>query len=177
MKRADMLAFIFSLNEADMAEVLRKHFTENPESIKKVYLLAKSVSDRFDPEAISQEIFCGLDQFGFKDLNARAGRTRHGYVHPNDAVGEMFQEVMDPVLDEMRKKIKQGLSGAAKAYCVGIIQGLWEYETQSSSEISDWFVDLPADAAREALEEWLASEPSEEDKAEVDGLFPELWRE
>ncbi|MDR0355600.1 MAG: hypothetical protein LBJ64_07670 [Deltaproteobacteria bacterium] len=176
MKREDMLSFIIELNESEMIKFVRTFLSQNPESIKKAYRLAKDIADQPDPEVISDEVFTELDLYDFDDLNAQVAGA-DGYIDEVDAIGELFEKAVEPLMDEMRKKIKLGLAGAAKAYCVGIIEGLRQFVEEGTSELSDWFVDLPEEGARQALKEWLASEPAEADKAEVMKLFPEEWRD
>jgi len=38
----------------------------------------------------------------YDDLNARAGKTRYGYAEPSDAAWELFEEALDPFVNEMK---------------------------------------------------------------------------
>ena len=45
------------------------------------------------------------------------------------------------------------------AYCMGVIFGLYRFERESESEFRDWSVDIPAECARDLLDQWLARNP------------------
>ena len=57
----------------------------------------------------------------------------------------MFEEALDPFIDEMKKNQKRGLAAAAKAHCIGIVRGLWQYEEGSSSDFAGWVEDAPGE--------------------------------
>jgi hypothetical protein len=101
------------------------------------------------------------------DLNGRAGRTRYGYVEPSEAAWELFEEALDPFIDEMKKNHKRGLPAAAKSHCIGIIKGLWAYQESSTSDFVDWVVDAPCEFVDIVVEEWKKGNPASEDIAEI----------
>ena len=75
--------------------------------------------------------------------SGRSGRTRYGYVDPGDAAWEMFEEALNPFIDEMKKNQKRALPAVAKTYCIGIIKGLWRFDEESVSDFIDWVTDAP----------------------------------
>ena len=62
---------------------------------------------------------------------------------------------------------KHTLPAAAKAYCIGIIRGLWMYEEDSTSDFADWVEDAPDQYVETVIDEWKKGNPSSEDIAEV----------
>jgi hypothetical protein len=47
----------------------------------------------------------------------------------------------------------------AKYLCMGLMQGLYEFEHESKSQFKDWATDLPIAYAESALEKWRAGKP------------------
>jgi len=120
-----------------------------------------------DPESIADDVFRSLDSLDYDDLNGRAGRTRHGYVEPDQAAWDLFEEALIPFIDEMAKNHKRALPAVAKAYCIGIIKGLQRYEESSCSDLSDWLQDAPGEYIDSVIGEWKKGSPGNEDITEV----------
>ena len=167
MNRPEMKKFIQSLSADEAARVMKEMLDDDPSLMKKVYETAVKVAGGVNADEIMNKVFNRLDSLDLDDLNGRAGRTRHGYVEPADAAWELFEEALDPFIDEMKKNQKRGLSTAAKAHCIGIVRGLRMYEEGSSSDLSDWVVDAPGEYVATVIEEWNNGNPSREDIAEI----------
>jgi len=103
-------------------------------------------------------------------MSGRSGRTQYGYVDPGDAAWEMFEEALNPFIDEMKKNQKRALPAVAKAYCIGIIKGLWRFDEESISDFKDWVTDAPGEYVDTVFDEWKKGDPSDEDIAEVMGF-------
>jgi hypothetical protein len=88
-----------------------------------------------------------------------AGLYRHWPV-----IGE---EALQPFIDEMKKNQQRALPAVAKAYCIGIIKGLWAYEEESCSDFKDWVTDAPGEYVDTVVEEWKKGNPNDKDIAEV----------
>ncbi len=106
------------------------------------------------PKSISTELFYELNCIDVQDLWDNSGKTRYGHVEPSDKAWEMFEEVIDPYLDKMKKSQELHMELEAKNYCLGIIQGLLKYERSSTSEFSDWIPDGPSDFIDTVITEW-----------------------
>jgi hypothetical protein len=165
-----MKKFIQSLSANEAAHVLKDMLDNDPGLIKKAYEAAVRATGNVDDNAITGRVFSRLNRLDVDDLNSRAGRTRDGYVEPCDAAWELFEEALDPFIDEMNRNLKRGLSAAAKAHCIGIIRGLRQYEKESSSDFADWVEDAPGEYVDTVIEEWKKGNPPDEDIAEVMGI-------
>ena len=167
MNRAGMEKFIRSLSADEAARVLKEMLDDDLSLMKKVYETAVKVAGDVNADAITNKVFSRLNSLDVDDLNGRAGRTRYGYVEPTDAAWELFEEALDPFIDEMKKNQERGLSAAAKAHCIGIIRGLRRYEEGSSSDLADWVEDAPGEYIETVVDEWKKGNPASGDIAEV----------
>ena len=167
LRRSEMIRFIQGLNAGEASRVLKYLLGEDPLLAKKIYDAAMKVAGNVDVDTVKDKVFCKLDMLDMDDLNGRAGRTRYGYVEPDEAAWELFEEALTPFIDEMKKSQHRALSTAAKAYCIGIIKGLLLYEEISRSDLKDWLTDAPGDYIDAIIEEWKKGNPDNDDIAEV----------
>ena len=172
LRRLEMMRFIQSLSTDEAAQVLKSLLDEDPLLTKRIYDMAVRVADNVDVETIKNHVFSELDSLDMDDLNGRAGRTRYGYVGPDEAAWELFEEALDPFIDEMKKNQRRALPDTAKAYCIGIIKGLLLYREKSASALSDWLEDAPGEYIDTVIEEWKKGNPSEDDIVEVLNVLP-----
>ena len=167
MNQSGMKKFIQGLNADEASQVLKDLIADDPGIMKKAYDAAMKVVGDVDADGIMDDVFSELDMLDMDDLNSRSGRTRYGYVEPCDAAWEIFEEALNPFIAEMKKNQQRVLPLAAKAYCIGIIKGLWEYDDKSISDFKDWVTDAPGEYVDTVVEEWKKGNPNDEDIAEV----------
>ena len=170
MNRSQMIKFIRSLSADEASQALKILLDENPDLMMKVYDCAMKATASVDAESIADDVFSSLNILDYDDLNGRAGRTRHGYVEPDQAAWDLFEEALTPFIDEMAKNHKRALPAAAKSYCIGIIKGLQMYDKGSSSDLSGWLQDAPGEYIDTVIDEWKKGNPSDEDAAEIMSL-------
>jgi len=171
LKRSEMMHFIQSLNTNEASQVLCRLLDEDPLLTKKIYEMAVKVASNVDADTIMNHVFRKLDMLDMDDLNGRAGRTRYGYVEPDEAAWELFEEALDPFIDEMRKNQRRALPATAKAYCIGVINGLLLYREKSRSDLRDWLEDAPGDYIDTVFEEWKKGNPDDSDIADVQNIM------
>jgi len=66
----------------------------------------------------------------------------------------MFEEALEPFLDEMQKYQNLSMFAEAKDYCISILKGICKFENDSTSEYKDWTVDAPQDFFEHVLDDW-----------------------
>ena len=89
-------------------------------------------------EDIADEVFLDLDSLEVEEIWDSSGATRYGYVDPVDKAWEMFEDAIEPYLDELKKCQDLKLSKEAKKHCMGMLKGIYQFERESESEHKDW---------------------------------------
>jgi hypothetical protein len=137
--------------------VLRSLLERHPKLVPQAEALARAAVSDVDVEAVAGEIEQAVLDLDLDDLNARAGRTRRGYVEPTEAAWELLGEALDPFLSEMKRRMALGFEAAAVATCQGIVLGLYRCRDEGVDRLLGWAEDFPAETAGQAVE-MLASE-------------------
>lgn len=91
---------------------------------------------------IATELFIILDLIDVEDLWHNSGPTRYGYIDPNELAFEMVEEAISPYVEKFRKYLSNSKWEEAKIICIGILQGLNDFETKSRSQFKDWAPDV-----------------------------------
>lgn len=155
---------IFNVITPDDAFVILKTLAKEDEEIaKRIEQLAMEYLSDVDVEGVADEVYSALEFIDVHDLWDNAGPTRDGYVDVTELAWEMFEEALQPFLDELKKHQKMSMPTEAKYLCMGILQGLYRFEQESNSEFKGWAVDAPGENFRSVLDEWWDSCENTED--------------
>ena len=105
---------IFAEISADDAfAILSRLAKEDSKIAKRIEQIAIEYLSDVDSEEIASQVYFDLDRIEVEELWNRSGRTRNGYVEPIEMAFQMFEEALEPFLDEMKKY--QNLSMFAEA--------------------------------------------------------------
>jgi len=66
----------------------------------------------------------------------------------------MFEDALDPYLEELKKYQNLSMHNEAKKYCVGIFKGIYKFEKESKSEYKVWAEDAPGEYFEQVISEW-----------------------
>ncbi len=81
-------------------EILKKLADEDANISKRTEELALEYLIEVDPDDIAESVFYDLDSLAVEDVWDNSGGTRDGYVDPNELASEMFEEVLEPYIDD-----------------------------------------------------------------------------
>jgi len=162
-----MIKFIRSLSTYEESKVLRGLLDENPDLLEKAYDYAVKVANAVDADEVCDGVFTCLSTLHIEDLNGRTGMTQYGYVSPDEATRELFEEVLAPFVGDIVKNRERGLPAAAKACCIGIIRGLRMYDEDPDSDFGGCVEGVPGEFVEIAINEWKMGNPCNEDIDEV----------
>jgi hypothetical protein len=173
MKKDDIFDKI-SPNEA--LEILRQITKTDKDLKKKIIELAEDLFRDVDVEKICEGVFYSLDGIDVHDLWDSAGPKTGGYTSPENMSVEMFEEALEPFVQEMQRLLNLKMHQEAKLYCMGILKGIYQYEEDSESEFKDWADDVPGESFGYILREWGKNRNNKDKKEMKDFIkkeFPE----
>ena len=146
---------VFEKIASDEALIILKQLSKTDEVPKnKIIDLAEELFKDVDFEEICADVFYALDRIDVHELWDRSGTTRDGYSSPEDMSVEMFEEALEPFIQEMKRLLDLKIYQEAKEYCMGILKGIYQYKMVSKSEFKDWATDLPGESFGNILSEW-----------------------
>jgi hypothetical protein len=152
-------------------EILKRPADEDARISKRIDELALEYLIEVNPDHIAESVFSDLDHLAVEDVWDNSGGTRDGYVDPNELASEMFEEALEPYIDELRKCQELSLAEEAKLRCMGILKGIYKFEKEATTEFQDWAVDDPHENFRHIFEEWVKRNKDSKDLEEMDGFI------
>ena len=171
MKKDDLLDKI-SPNEA--SEILRQ-ITKTDKNLKrKIIELAENMLRNVDVNEICETVFDALDGIDVHELWDRAGPKTDGYTSPEDMSVVMFEEALEPFVQEMQRLLNLKMHQETKLYCMGILKGIYQYEEYSESEFKDWASDVPGESFGYILREWGKNRNNKDKKEMKDFIKKEF---
>ncbi len=154
---------------ANDAFAVLKILAEEDNSIReRIERIAKEYLSEVDLEDVASDVYFQLDSLEVEEVWDHSGRTRDGYVDPTDKAWEMFEEALEPFIQELHKYQKLSMNEKAKIYCIGILKGIYQFEKKSTSAFKDWAVDAPANFFDTVLDEWKKGQPDTKEIAEIE---------
>ena len=124
--------------------------------------MAMSSLNQVDVEEIAAVLYNELDALEVEEVWDRAGRTRYGYVEPGEAADQMIEEVLEPFLEELGKYQKLSMGAEANRVCMGLLLGLYTFDSESTTEFKNWAGDAPGIFAETVVDAWKEGRPSRE---------------
>ena len=148
-------------------EILRQITKTDKKLKKKIVELAESLFRNINVDEVCGEVFFELDVIDVHELWDRAGSSTNGYTSPEEMAVEMFEEALEPFIQEMYRLLDLEMYQEAKLYCMGIAKGIYQYEEDSTSEFKDWAADVPVESYNNIFYEWEKRGIDVKDKKEM----------
>ncbi len=158
---------INQLSPGDGLAILQTLAREDEQLAARIAEIATARLRDVDLEDVAFALYEELECLEVEEVWDRSGSTRHGYVEPGEAAGQMMDEVVDPYLDELKKLQALGMNAQANRMCMGLLQGLYMFEYESKSKFKDWATDSTAAFAEVVIGAWKKGAPDKADIAEV----------
>lgn len=162
------------LDEIDEEEayiILKRLANEDNDVKKRIEKIALDYLSDVDIDEIAEHIFAVLDSIEVEDLWNQSGKTRYGYVDPNERAWEMFEERLEPFIDQMEKYQNLSMHTEAKRYCLGILKGIYKFEKRATTEFADWVIDAPQENFNAVYDKWRKRHKDQEDIREVENII------
>ncbi len=160
--------------------VLRALLEKHPDLAAEAGELAASLLAGVSVEDVADAVEQALRSLSLDNLSDRAGRKRHGYVEPTQAVWDLIGEAVQPFREDIRRRAAAGECAAALATAAGVILGLYRVREARAHEVLGWAPDAPAEIARETittLRESVQPDPHQEASSTRDSTLPAVIRD
>ena len=103
-KKINKTRNIFDEISADDAlAILRLLAKEDTKIARRIEQIAIEYLRDVDIEDIASQVYFELDSIEVEEVWERSGRTRNGYVEPTEMAFQMFEDALDPFIEEMKK--------------------------------------------------------------------------
>lgn len=155
-------------------EALRivKILAKDKDLAKKIEKLAKKLAieelKKVDVDEIAFDIYFSLDSLQAEDVWHNSGSTPDGYIDPYEYAMEIFDEELEPYLNDLKKYEELSMNNEAKKCLMGILKGLYKFEKESTSNYKDEVVDVPKETFEYILNEWKKRCKNKDDIKEVE---------
>ncbi len=153
-----------SSNEA--LEILRQITKTDKRLKKRIIELAEDLLRDIDVDDVCEDVFYALNGIDVHELWDHAGPKADGYTSIDDMAIEMFEEALEPFIQEMYRLLDLKMRQKAKLYCQGVLKGIIQYEEDAGSESKDWFTDVPGEILVYILNKWK-KHSNDDDKKEM----------
>ncbi len=164
------------INADDAFAILKILAKEDTNIARRIEQIAVDYLGGVDIEDIASQVYFDLDSLAVEDVWDQSGSTRYGYVDPTDMAWQMFEEALEPFLEEIRKYQELSMYAEAKNCCMGILKGIYQFEKESKSEYKDWAVDAPKEYFKNVLDDWRKSCKNPKDvKAVEEFIKKNFW--
>jgi hypothetical protein len=134
-------------------------------SLHGIVEIASQHLKQIDSEDIAESVYAELEGLEVEEAWDRSGKTRHGYVDPGEAADSMIDEIFQSYWDEMRKCQQLGLAEQSLSLCMGLVLGLYQFNSESTSKFKEWAADLPMGYAQTVISTWKKGAPGPRDLA------------
>jgi hypothetical protein len=145
------------LQSGEAALVLRRLLAGHPELLPEAEEIARCTLGDISFETIASEVEDSIRQLSLDDLDGRAGRHSWGYTEPTEAAWQLLEEAVEPFVEDMKRHSGIGLHEEAFEICKGIVLGLYQCRDAGGDEFLGWAEDFPAEAAGNAVTEWIGA--------------------
>ena len=138
----------------DALLILKALANEDRSIAKRIEQIALEYLRDIDVENVASQVYYALEGIEVEDLWEQSGSMRYGYVEPSDRAWEMFEEALEPFINELNRYFDLSLDNEAKKYCMGILKGINQFDKESTSQFKDWAEDAPDELFERILDDW-----------------------
>lgn len=145
---------ISDLDQQQAIFILQKLADEDSSIARRIQEILKQLDNHLDASTIADKIFAALDVLDVEDLWRQSGSTRYGYIEPCEKAYEMVEDAISPFIKKLNQFLSKSIWKEAKVTSLGIVQGLYEFDTHSESEFKDWAPDVVETMVSNVVDEW-----------------------
>lgn len=144
---------LIACDDAEKASVLAALIERDRSLRQRAEDIARRNLAVIDIRAVADTVSGALLGLDTEDLASRAGPRRHGYVEPTEAAWHLLEEVLAPWIDDVKRRARLGLHGAAVDLANALLDALGYAEERAERTndclLREWAPDFPTEAACE----------------------------
>jgi len=145
---------VSDLTGVEAVEVLRRLWDEGGAIREAVRAQIEDVLTGVVVEHVADAVFADLDGIAVEDLWDRSGPSPFGYTEPTEETWAMIEQTLAPYVGELERYLRLGWSEESLRYCVGLLEGIHAFGTESDTEFRSWAPDDPEHAFHWVLNKW-----------------------
>jgi len=149
-----MVSAIARLQGIEGQAVLRRVLEAHPGLRGEAEEIARALIGEVSFETIADDLARELESRTLDDLELRSQGRGPGEGAAADAARNLLQEALDPLVDDMRRRLDLGLEDEALDTCRGIIVGLYRARGSAAGGCLARVPDYPEAAAESVLRLW-----------------------
>jgi hypothetical protein len=161
------------LTPDDALAVLQALARDDPQIAARAAEIALQRVSGVDYENVAYDLDTALNMLAVEEVWDRAGPNRSGYVDTTEAADQMFEDVMTPYLDELKRLVALNMTLQANEMCKGLLLGLYLFDHESNSEFKDWAPDSASIFAQWVIDAWKAGATSPQDVQRIKAFIEE----
>src|SRR6267154_2047164 len=123
-----------SLTGSDALSILKILADRDEQLAREIDAVIGELLGEVDVAGVAANVTDELESLDVDDIFDKSGARRDGYVDPGEAAFQMFAEALSPFLRDMERYQTLGLPERASACCLGILQGIYDFDEESSTQ-------------------------------------------
>jgi len=143
-----------SLTGSDALSILKILADRDERLAREIDAVAGELLGEVNVAGVAANVKDELESLDVDDIFDKSGARRDGYVDPGEAAFQMFEEALAPFLQDMERYRALGLPEQASACCLGILQGIYDFDKDSSTQYKEWGVDAPEEYFGQVANAW-----------------------
>lgn len=143
-----------SMTAADALAILKVLAERHENLSQEIDAVAKELLGHVEIDEVAANVQAELEFLHVEDVWDRSGSTSDGYVEPGEAAWEMFEETLKPFQDEVDKCKRLSMLKEAESICLGLLQGIYNFDKESTTEYKQFAVDAPGEYFGVVLDDW-----------------------
>jgi hypothetical protein len=142
-----------ALTSQERAGLLEELLAARPELREQAEAMARGRLADEDRAGVADDVESALRCCDIDELSGRAGyHPGRGYVDPGEAAYEIFDEALQPFLDDLTRRGELDMTAAVEL-AVGILCGLYACRDADSESLLEYAADYPVERAADVLEQ------------------------
>lgn len=173
--KRDLVSTVLSLDRSQLVEVLSLLAKQDRECAVRLHELTVQVLRQVQDTDVAKTVYRDLCLLSEDDYYEQANRFNGGsYVDPYDLPYEMMEKELAPHTQRIQEFRFGKLFHEETAYVIGVLTGLYQYDSDSSRWFSDYVEECPFSIATQIYASWMSFHTDEASRSSFSTRVREL---